>query len=147
MKRTIIPGVVHEQDIVALNKSTSIHDAVQAMSTHGIAAVAVIDTDGKLVGIVSERDMTHRVMACGLSPLSTPLSDIMTENPEFLRPGDSCLDAIELMLDRNIRHLPVLTDGGKVVAMISMRDLLLVAAEELNHGLEEARDQAFAPEG
>lgn len=146
MNRNIIPGVVHEQDIVALNKSTSIHDTVQAMSTHSIAAVAVVDNDGNLVGIVSERDMTHRVMACGLSPLSTPLSDIMTENPEYLHPGDSYLDAIELMLNRNIRHLPVLTDGGKVVAMISMRDLLQVAVEELNQGLEEARDQAFAPE-
>ena len=146
VKRTIIPDVVREQNVIALNQATTIHDTVQVMSTHNIAAVAVTDDDGKLVGIVSERDMTHRVMACGLSPLSTPLSEIMTEKPEFLRPGDTCIDAVELMLGRGFRHLPVLTDSGKIVAMVSIRDLLQAAMEELNAHLESARAQAFAPE-
>lgn len=146
MQRNIIPGIVREQDIIAFNKSASIHDAVQAMSTHSIAAVAVTNGDGKLIGIVSERDMTHRVLACGLNPQSTPLSDVMTENPETLRPNDSALDAVELMLGRNFRHLPVVTDEGKVIAMVSMRDLLKAALSDLNVELDAAREAAFAPE-
>lgn len=145
MQRNIIPGIVREQEVITLGKNTSIHDAVQAMSTHNIAAIAVTNGDGKLIGIVSERDMTHRVLACGLNPQATPLSDVMTENPEFLRPGDSAMDAVELMLNRNFRHLPVVTPDGKVVAMVSMRDLLQAALADMNIELDEAREAAFAP--
>lgn len=146
MQRNIIPGIVREQNIIAFNKTASIHVAVQAMSTHKIAAVAVTDGDGKLIGIVSERDMTHRVLACGLNPQATPLADVMTENPETLRPGDNALDAVELMLGRNFRHLPVVSDSGKVIAMVSMRDLLKAALIDLNTDMDAARDTAFAPE-
>ncbi len=146
MQRNIIPGIVHEQEIVALNKSASIHVAVQAMSTHNIAAIAVVDGDNELIGIVSERDMTHRVLACGLNPQATPLADVMTENPETLRPDDSALDAIELMLGRNFRHLPVVTETGKVIAMVSMRDLLKAALSDLNVDVDAAREAAFAAE-
>ena len=139
MQRRIIPDVVREQDIVALDKSRTIHDAVQLMSTHNIAAIAVTNGDDQLIGIVSERDMTHRVLACGLNPLATPLSDVMTDHPETLKSSDSCLDAIELMLTRNIRHLPVVDDQQRVIAMISMRDLLESALKELNLNIDDAR--------
>lgn len=146
MQQRIIPDVVNEQDIVALNKTSSVHDAVQAMSNRNIAAIAVTDSDNKLIGIVSERDITHRVLACGLNPQATYLSDVMTENPESLHPNDNCLDAVELMLNRNIRHLPVITDDHKVIAMVSMRDLLQAAVNELNVSIDADRKQAFEPE-
>ena len=146
MQRRIIPDVVHEQDIVALDKTRSVHDAVQLMSTHNIAAVAVTNGDHQLIGIISERDITHRVLACGLNPQATPLSDIMTENPETLLASDRCLDAIELMLTRNIRHLPVVDDQRRVIAMISMRDLLKVSLQELNITIDYARREAFGPQ-
>ncbi len=145
MKRQIIPDIVNHQDIVALNKTASIHDAVQAMSSRNIAAVAVTNGDGNLIGIVTERDMTHRVLACGLSPQTTHLSDVMTENPETLYPSDDAHDAVELMLGRNIRHLPVVNDDGKVIAMVSMRDLLKAALTDLDLANSLERDEAFAP--
>ncbi|MEG3619974.1 CBS domain-containing protein [Magnetovibrio sp. PR-2] len=147
MHRRIIPDVVVQQDIIALNQTKSVHDAVQLMSSHKIAAIAVTDgADDRLVGILSERDITHRVLACGLNPQATLLSDVMTDNPECVRPGDACLDAIELMLSRNIRHLPVVTEEHKVVAMISMRDLLEASLKELGIQIDEKRDAAFSPE-
>ncbi|MBL4692137.1 MAG: CBS domain-containing protein [Magnetovibrio sp.] len=132
MQKRIIPDVVSEQDVVTLHTSATIHEAVQAMSTHKIAAVAVTDGAGKLVGIVSERDMTHRVLACGLSPQATRVSTIMTQNLQTLRPDASALDAIKLMLGRNIRHLPVVSDDGFILAMISMRDLLRSTLRDLD---------------
>jgi len=145
MSRKIIPDIVDHQDIVAFNKTASIHDAVQAMSSRNIAAVAVTNGDGNLIGIISERDMTHRVLACGLNPQATHLVDVMTENPETLRAGDDAHDAVELMLGRNIRHLPVIDDDGKVIAMVSMRDLLKAALQDLDTATSLARDEAFAP--
>jgi len=146
MQRRIIPDVVLAEDIVALNKNQSVHDAVQAMSTHNIAALAITNGDNELVGIVSERDMTHRVLACGLNPQTTRLEEVMTDNPEALRPTDSCLDATELMLSRNFRHLPVVNGEHQVIAMVSMRDLLEVALEQLNIDIDDVRQEAFAPE-
>lgn len=146
MQRNIIPGIVREQEIVSLDKMDTVHDAVQAMSTHHIAAIAVTNTDGELLGIVSERDMTHRILACGLNPQSTLLADVMTANPETLRPSDDAMDAVELMLVRNFRHLPVVTEDGKVIAMVSMRDLLRAALIDLNVNLDAEREAAFASE-
>lgn len=146
MQRRIIPDVVSEQEIVALSQNKSVHDAVQAMSRGNFAAVAVNGPDGKLVGIVSERDMTHRVLALGLNPQTTLLADVMTDAPECLLPTDTCLDAIELMLSRNFRHLPVINDKHEVIAMVSIRDLLETALEELNIVIDDQRDAAFSPE-
>jgi len=146
MQQRIIPDVVCEQDVVALSKTSSVHDAVQVMSTRNIAAVAVTDGDNQLLGIISERDITHRVLACGLNPQATPLVDIMTENPETLHPSDKCLDATELMLTRNIRHLPVVNETNHVIAMVSMRDLLNAAVKQLNMNIDEAQRTAFGPE-
>lgn len=145
MQRKIVPDVVRQRYIVTLGKNASVHDAVQAMSTHRISAIAVTNGEGHLTGIVSERDMTHRVLACGLNPLTTTLADVMTENPETLRPNDSALDAVELMMERNIRHLPVVTEEGYVVAMISVRDLLKAALDDMNEAIEAKRQEAFAP--
>lgn len=144
MKMQIIPDIVSKQDVVALSLNATIHDAVQAMSDHKIAAIAVNDDTGKLVGIISERDMTHRVLACGLSPQTVWLSSIMTQNLETLRPTDSALDAIELMLGRNIRHLPVVDENHNIVAMISMRDLLKATLRDLNVDITQNLDIAFA---
>lgn len=147
MQRNIIPGIVREQEIIALDTTASVHDAVQAMSNHRIAAIAITDPiTGNLAGIVSERDMTHRVLACGLNPQSTRLADVMTENPTTLRPGDDALDAVELMLVRNFRHLPVVNETGKVIAMVSMRDLLKAALIDLKVDLEVTQETAFASE-
>jgi CBS domain-containing protein len=90
--------------------------------------------------------MTHRVLACGLNPQTTLLSDVMTENPDVLKPDDDALAAVELMLGRNFRHLPVVSKDGKVLAMVSMRDLLKAALIDLQIDLNAARDEAFAAE-
>jgi len=144
MKMQIIPDIVNEQDIISLDMSATVHDAVQAMSTHNIAAIAITGADNKLVGIISERDMTHRVLACGISPHSTRISEIMTKNLETLRPKDSALDAIELMLGRNIRHLPVVNEDDRVLAMVSMRDLLKAALRDLDIEIIHELDIAFS---
>jgi len=145
MDMQIIPHIVNEQNVVSLKKTATIHDAVQAMSQRKIAAVAIVDEDNKLIGIVSERDMTHRVLACGLSPQATYLCDIMTQNLETLLPTDNALDAIELMLGRNIRHLPVVDSEHRILAMVSMRDLLKASLRNLDIEIDHHCEIAFAP--
>ncbi|PHS79610.1 MAG: CBS domain-containing protein [Rhodospirillaceae bacterium] len=145
MNKQIIPDIVNTQAIVTLDTSATVHDAVQKMNTHNVSAVAIVDDQNKLVGIISERDMTHRVLALGLAPQATNVCEIMTKEVETLNPKDSALDAIELMLSRNIRHLPVVDENGEVLAMISIRDLMRGTRDDLDVEIADDLKIAFAP--
>jgi len=145
MKMQIIPEIVTKQLVVTLETTARVHEAVQAMSNQNVAAICIVDTDQKLIGILSERDLTHRVLACGLSPQTTRVADVMSKNPDALRAEDSALDAIELMLGRNIRHLPVVDEDHKVLAMVSIRDLLKGSLRALDVEICLDAETAFSP--
>jgi CBS domain-containing protein len=74
-----------------------------------------------LEGIFTERDMVNRVVADGLDPDMTPLSKVMTANPDTIGASASALDALKAMNDRSYRHLPVV-DEGRIVGVVSTRD-------------------------
>jgi CBS domain-containing protein len=92
------------------------------MTEHDISAIMIVAADRTLVGIVTERDITRRIVAARLDPGQTRLAEIMTENPETVAPGDSASYALRLMQVRKCRHLPVI-DEGRVVGLVSLRDL------------------------
>ena len=84
----------------------------------------------------------RRVVAKGLDPKETPIADVMTENPETLSPDDSAGDALEMMLSRHFRHLPVI-DGEKCVGMVSIRDLYKAAKSSLEESIKETEAFVF----
>ncbi len=86
----------------------------------------------RLIGIVTERDLL-RTVGEGKDPKSVTVRDVMTSQPVTIRPDLTLRAAAEIMFEKWFRHLPVTTDGGDVVGIISLRDLLTVVAE----GLEE----------
>ena len=112
------------------------------MVTHHCAAVVITDEDGKLIGIVTERDLTRRVVADDRDPKSTILGDIMSKDPDTLSPGDSALDALELMRVRGYRHLPVV-DQDRVIGMVSVRDLYAAVKESLEKDIQETEAFVF----
>lgn len=142
MSQTIIPGIVDNQDICSLTEEASIVEAAQKMSSTNIAAIVVVDGDGKLIGIVTERDMTRRVLAEGKSAADTTVGEIMTKSPDTLSPEDRPLDALELMRTRGYRHLPVASDG-KCVGMVSIRDLYDFVHAELEKNVKETEAFVF----
>ncbi len=124
MASTIIPDVVRDQEIHSLGEAGTAHEAARMMAEHDISTVVVVDENGLLIGIVSERDMARRIVAADLKPQETPLGDIMTRDVDTVSPKDTPFYALKLMLDGRYRHLPVV-DGGRVVGMVSIRDLRL----------------------
>ena len=142
MKRQIIPDVVRDQPIYSLTKESTALEAAKRMAESNVAAIVVIEEGGELVGIVTERDLTQRVLAKGLDPDGTSLADIMTESPHTLSPTDTALDALELMHTHNFRHLPVV-DKDRVVAMVSIRDLYAVVKKDLEDDLRNIEAFAF----
>ena len=142
MDTKIVPGVVKEQSIATLNPADSVLDAVNMMTERKIGAVIIVDNNARLAGIFTERDLVNRVVAKGLDAVSTPLKQVMTANPDTLAPGDTAMNALELMSARRYRHLPVL-DGENVVGMVSIRDLFNVVKAQLEEDLREREKFIF----
>ncbi len=142
MRLRIIPDIVEDQIIRGLAEQSTIREAAKQMADNDIAAIVVTDDAGKLLGIVTERDMTRRIIAKGRDADKVTVGEIMTGNPDTLAPGDSALDALELMRTRKYRHLPVV-DDGRVVGMVSIRDLYAAVKTALEKDIRETEAFVF----
>ncbi len=142
MKRNVIPDIVKDQSIHALAEDRTVLEAAKLMANRDVGAIVVMDADGGLAGIVTERDITRRVVTKGLDPKKTTIADIMSRKPDTVGPDDSALEALEIMRVRHYRHLPVVADG-KVVGMVSVRDLYEVMKEELEASIRETEAFVF----
>jgi CBS domain-containing protein len=87
--------------------------------------------------------MTARVVAAGRDPATTTVADIMTANPDTIGPDQPPVEALRMMADRGYRHLPVVDGAGKVVAMISVRDLYTFIRAELERDVQERDSYIF----
>ena len=96
--------------------------ALQIMAEKDIGFLVILD-QGAMVGVLSERDCARRVALAGKSAEATPVADIMVRNVITVDLAHAFADCLRLMHRHGIRHLPVL-DGGKPVAVVSIRDLL-----------------------
>jgi len=142
MQQKIVPDIVERRVIASVTSDDTVFTAASRMAEANIAALVVIEADDKLIGIITERDMTQRVVAKGLDPNTTPVSDIMTKNPDTLSPDDSAGDALELMQTRKYRHLPV-AEGGICVGMVSIRDLYAAVKTALEDDIHETEAFVF----
>ena len=127
-------GEIMHTEVKTANADDTFADVAKVMRLHGISSVVVLDGK-KLTGIVTERDIVNLVAAGGDPHNVTVALGMTRRDLETVSPKTDIAEAAEHMADRNIRHLPVL-DKGKVVGIISIRDLTRWAAEELSGGHE-----------
>jgi CBS domain-containing protein len=113
---------IYRPDVFGVAISDSLEEAASTMHFNEVGALPVFD-DGRLVGILSERDVV-RAVAEGVVPQETAAGDYMTSDPSWVTPETSVQEASDRMLQLGVRHLPVLL-GANVVGMVSMRDLLI----------------------
>ena len=119
-----IGELIEGQTLLVVEPQWSVRTAAERMTERNIGAVAVVER-GALTGVFSERDIMSRVVAKGLNPDSTEVSDVMSREVVVAAPTEDVLTAIQKMHSIGSRHLPVV-DDGKLVGMISIRDLLEV---------------------
>lgn len=117
-----ISELIEGQTLTVLETGDDVRSAVKRMTERNIGAAAVVEA-GKLAGIFSERDLMSRVVAPGLDPDTTKVSQVMTRELVVADPDEHVDDAIRKMHSINSRHLPVV-DDGRLVGIISIRDLL-----------------------
>jgi CBS domain-containing protein len=118
-----ICDLIKNQDTYQADIDQTVLETVRAMVERNIGAVPVLH-NGQLVGIFSERDLMKRVVAEGRDPRSTSLAEVMTDDPLAISLNEELGNCMSVMRRNNFRHLPVCHEG-KVVAMVSLRDILL----------------------
>lgn len=120
----------------ALGPDQTVSDAVALMNRTNTGAVLVMNPEQELLGVFTERDVLRRVLENRLDPYTTSLEAVMTREVYWIAPDNAVDDAMALVSERNIRHLPVM-DGAKVLGMISMRDLTAAVVEDRELELAE----------
>jgi CBS domain-containing protein len=105
------------------------------MAAAQVGSVVVID-DGRLQGIFSERDVMLRVVLEGRDPLTTEVEEVMTTPVITIGTHTTGDQALGIMLQEHIRHLPIVDEGGRAQAIVSMRVLLQEKVNELNQQLD-----------
>ena len=109
-------------NVYSIKSGLTVLDALKAMGEKNIGALLVIE-DGKLLGIFSERDYARKIVLKGKSSNDTLVKEIMTEKVISVSPNDSIERCMELMSEKHIRHLPVMS-GEEVSGVISITDVV-----------------------
>lgn len=109
-------------EVWSIEPEATVYDAIAMMAEKNIGALPVL-MRGKLVGIITERDYTRKVILKGKSSKDTSVKDIMTGALVLAASGDSVADCMKTMTERRVRHLPVMEDG-KLVGILSMGDVV-----------------------
>jgi len=109
-------------DIWSITPDASVYEAVKLMADKAIGALLVLES-GKLIGIISERDCTRKVMLQERAPKDTLVREIMTSSVITVRPDQTVEECMALVTAKRIRHLPVLA-GDQLMGMVSIGDLV-----------------------
>ena len=120
--------------IYSVDPSMMVLTAIQLMCEKNIGGLLITEQD-ELVGIFTERDYARKLILKGKSSKDTPIGDLMTKKPFTVSPESSIEDCMKLMVDKHIRHLPVM-ENDKLIGMISIGDVVKHIIEEQKNIIE-----------
>lgn len=113
---------VMKKDVLSIDETATVLDAVKLMDRHNVGAVVVMSAIKDAIGIFTERDLLRRVVAVGKIPHVTKITEVMTHEFVCAQATDNSYELLTIMVGQRFRHLPVM-DGRKLVGIVSTRDL------------------------
>jgi CBS domain-containing protein len=136
-KRRVFMGLLRiaRTPLVAIGAEVTVNEAVRTMAQASIGAIGVTDRN-RLIGIFSERDLMLRVVLEKRDPQRTHIRDVMTSPVSTIHRDSTADEALKVMVEKHIRHLPIIDRDGTLCGMISMRNLLHNKVEELTDQLD-----------
>lgn len=130
----------------AVQLGASVADAIGMMLDRHVGAVGVIDDEGRVAGIFTERDVLMKLALSGRDPGETPVRDLMTTPVEMATLSTGPGEAMGTMVERHYRHLPVADDDGRLLGILSIRNLLQWRIDDLTQELDSL-EQYVANDG
>jgi len=121
--RTVFQSMT-QRHVVSVTPHASVWEAACAMTRANCCSVLIIDAAGAMLGILTERDLTTRVVAKALNPQTTSVSDVMTHDPLSVGPDAKVSEAVLIMIERGFRHLPIISPSSQILGVFSVRDAL-----------------------
>jgi CBS domain-containing protein len=118
--------------------TASAADAIQAMISRGMGAAAVVDENQIVAGIFTERDVLKKIALSGRDPKTIPIHEVMSAPVVMATKSTSIVEALQVMVDQQKRHLPVVEENGKLIGILSIRHVLERKVDELTKQLEHA---------
>ncbi len=115
-------GGLITRSLVSVRPDSTVREAARLMRENRVGSVVVLDEAGRLAGILTERDIAYRVVAEGRS-YDTLVGEVMTRDVITIREDATIAEAARLMIGLGVRHLPVVDVNGRVIGVVSLRDL------------------------
>jgi CBS domain-containing protein len=140
-----IGEIMRQRFLFMVQRNAPVVEAVHLMASNNVGIVSVLDGD-RLVGVFSERDVVRRVVDRGLDLARTPVGEVMTTDLVVADVDEDYRSAIRKMDQANIRHLPVVS-GGRLLSMISIRDLMRVEIEDQGEEIKYLREYLYQVPG
>ncbi len=128
-------------EIFSIGPDETVYDAVKLMTLQDLGALTVV-VDGRLVGMISERDCARNIVRGPKPAKETQVRDIMTFEVIYAHPHTQMDECMAIMSEHHIRHMPIL-DGDKLVAMVSLRDLADVIVKEQDMKIKELETLSY----
>ena len=125
-----------DRNTAVVSLDATVEQAIRAMLSHQVGAVAVLDEFQHVAGIFTERDVLVKVALSGRRPGDTLVRELMTWPVQTGTPDITPGHALTMMLDCHFRHLPIVEVDGRVLGILSIRNLLQWRADDLHHELE-----------
>jgi CBS domain-containing protein len=132
------------REVVAISSNATITDAAQMLTDMKIGALVVKDKTGKLIGIISERDLVHAIAKSAAAALTQQVGDHMTPAPQTCVETDTVESVMEVMTRGRFRHVPVLDDGRRLCGMVSIGDVVKTRIAETVSEAAALRDYISA---
>ena len=130
--------------MVSCSRDTTIRDAADLMRAENVGCVLVLDEQGRLAGLVTDRDLAVRALAPGIDA-ATPVRAVMTDNVAWAPEGVDVFEAATLMAERGCRRLPLLDAGGRVTSVLALDDLLPLFARQIDKLARTMGSESRAP--
>jgi len=125
--------------VVTVRPGDGVASITRTLAQHRIGAVLVVEADGTVLGIVSERDIVRALAGLGEATLRMTAGQLMTRVLFTVGPDSTVGEALQLMTDRRVRHLPVLEASGQLTGLVSIGDLVKARIAEAEHAAEELK--------
>jgi CBS domain-containing protein len=127
---TVVDLIGSRTEVYSIPQDATVHDAARYLRDRQVRAVGVLDADGRLVGVVSQSDISDKVAAENKCPAWMRVTEIMSTGLVTVTPDRSLTECLRLMEQHGIYHLLVVDEGGRYRGMLSVTDLLTVIASD-----------------